>query len=445
MPINSFIFARYKSVDVLNIKAYIILFFSVLSLSLQAQLVQFDLAKKNLQEGNYYKALEYFNQTISQERSGNAELLQEAYFLRGMTYIRLYSDAFSTENKEDQKRFEDALLDAYKDFKSSLKYSNGQYVQKVDVEIKKLHQPLLQEGLKSLNEYNDLVFNGKTDAKLLKRAEDYLTATHEIRDSYLVNDLLGQVALDKGQKPEAKKYFMRSADLYSQDLPEEPDFLMAYVYYRLAAINKTDSIHIALQDVDRGLRLMQTEYDRYYMMKDKLTPERQKELQDEYDLAVKDLNNIRLDLYLSNQDLYVEALHVFEEQLMADSSNVDLLIGYASLLERTDKQKAIKTYLKVLEKDSLNKLALFNIGALYYGKAKELFELAEKEQDSKQFKILTDEGIKDFESAQPYFEKVLAQDPSSLDSIQALKTIAYILDDKDAYNKYDAMEKTLEK
>jgi hypothetical protein len=430
---------------VLNIKAYIILFFSVLSLSLQAQIVQFDLAKKNLQEGNYYKALEYFNQTISQERSGNAELLQEAYFLRGMTYIRLYSDAFSTENKEDQKRFEDALLDAYKDFKSSLKYSNGQYVQKVDVEIKKLHQPLLQEGLKSLNEYNDLVFNGKTDAKLLKRAEDYLTAAHDIRDSYLVNDLLGQVALDKGQKPEAKKYFMRSADLYSQDLPEEPDFLMAYVYYRLAAINKTDSIHIALQDVDRGLRLMQSEYDRYYMMKDKLTPDRQKELQDEYDLSVKDLNNIRLDLYLSNQDLYVEALHIFEEQIMADSSNVDLLIGYASLLEKTDKQKAIKTYLKVLEKDSLNKLALFNIGALYYSKAKELFELAEKEQDSKQFKILTDEGILDFESAQPYFEKVLAQDPSSIDAIQALKTIAYIVDDKDAYNKYDAMEKALTK
>ena len=403
--------------------------------------MQFQQAKTYFSDGDYHKALEYFNQAIMQERTGNADLLTEAYYLRGLTYIRLYGEAYSGDDQEEQKRFEDALLMAYKDFKSSLSYDQGTYWPRIDLELKNMHHSLLQEGLKSLNTYNDLVFNGKTDPRLLKRAEDYLSAAHEIRDTYLVNDLLGQVYLDKGLKPEAKAYFLKSAALYTEKLPEEPDFLMAYVFYRLAAINKQDSIRISMQDVERGIRLMQTEYDRFRFMKDKLAPARVQEMESQYQLASKDLNNAKLDLYLSSPDLYVEAMHVFEEKLIAEPGNVDLLIGYASILEKTDKKKAIETYLRVLEKDPENSLALFNVGALYYGKGKEMFELAEKEQDSKQFKLLTDEGISDFESAKPYFEQVLEKDPGSYDAIMALKTIAYILDDQEAYKKYEEMEK----
>ena len=410
---------------------------------MSAQVMQFEQAKKYFMDGQYYKALEFFNQAISQERSGNGEFLSEAYYLRGLTYIRLHGEAFAGDNKEEQKRFEDALLSSYRDFVSSLSYDKGQYRQKVDLEIKSLHHSLLQEGLKSLNDYNDLVFNGRTDPKLLKRADDYLTAAYEIRDSYLVNDLLGQVNLNKGMKKEARAFFSRSAELYSEHLPDEPDFLMAYVYYRLAAIDKQDSVRIALQNAERGIRLMESEHDRMIAMKGSLSPARVDEMESQYALGMQDLDNIKLDLYLSSQDLYVEALHVFEEKLLATPDDVDLLVAYASLLERSDRQKAIDTYQKVLNIDPENRLALFNTGALYYGKGKDLFELAQTEDVSKQYQILTEEAINDFELARPYFEKALELDPKSLETILALKTIAYVLDDKEAYLMYQVMENEL--
>lgn len=412
---------------------------------LHAQVMQFEQAKKYFNEGQYYKALEFFNQAINQERSGNGDLLTEAYYLRGITYIRLYGQAFAGDDKEEQKRFEDALLSAFRDFISSLKYDKGSYYRKIDLELKNLHHSLLQEGLKSLNEYNDLVFKGKTEARLLNRAADYLTAAHDIRDTYLVNDLLGQVNLNKGMKKEARAFFLRAAELYNENLPDEPDFLMAYVYYRLAAIDKQDSIRIALQNAERGIKLLQSEYLRFNSIKGNLAPPRIEEMEKQYALGMKDLENIKLDLYLSSQDLYVEALHVFEERLLASPDNVDLLVAYASLLERTDKQKAIETYQKVLNIDPNHRLALFNTGALYYGKGKELFELAQQEDISKQYQILMEEAMEDFELAKPYFEKILELDPSSLDVILALKTIAYILDDQDSYLKYQVMENELSK
>ena len=164
--------------------------------------------------------------------------------------------------KKSRKFIKMPLLLAYQDYKKSLGYDNGDQWKKIDLEIKNLHHALLQEGLASLNEYNDLVFNGKTDPEILARAEDYLVSAHEIRETYLVCDLLGQVYLDKGQKQEAAGYFTKAEKLYSEKLPQEPDFLMAYVFYRLAAIHKPDSIRLAMQDDQRGLILMESEHDK---------------------------------------------------------------------------------------------------------------------------------------------------------------------------------------
>jgi len=408
-----------------------------------AQLMQFQQGKKLFIEGDYQRSLDYFNQAISQERSGNQELLAEAHYLRGLNYIRLYGEAFAGDNTALQKRYADALLSAYNDFVSSLKYDKGQYWQRIDNEMKNLHQPLLQEGLKSLNEYNDLVFNGRTDKNLLKRAEDYLMATHDIRDSYLVNDLLGQVALDKGNKDEAEKYFSRAEKLYTDSPPDEPDFLMAYVFYRLAAIHKTGDIRKAMDDARRGTRLMESEYDRFSKMKYNMAPPRIMQLEEQYRLAMQDLHNLTLDLHLNSPDMYVEALGVFEEELAADPENINVLTGYASLLEKTDKTGAIKVYEKILALEPDNQVVLFNLGVLNYTRGKEMFDLAQTTTDNDQFSLLLEEATQYFDIAKPYFEKVLSIDPKSLDAVQALKIIAFVLDDKEDYLKYQALEKDL--
>ncbi len=408
--------------------------------TLSAQTSKLQQGKAQLDNGSYYKALEYFNQVISQEKSMTPDILSEAYYYRGLTYVKLYNKVYSGDDKEEQELYQDALLHAYRDYKAGLGHDNGTLWKKIDTEIKNLHHPLLQQGLTLLNEYNDLVFKGKGDPKILERAEDYLLAAHEIRESYLVCDLLGQVYLDKGQKQEAAEYFAKSEKLYNDKLPEEPDFLMAYVFYRLAAIHKAEDIKLALEDDQRGLNFMASEHERFLAMKDKLTPERLQQMQGQYDLALKDLTNLKLDLFLTDTSQYVAALHVFEQELSEKPDDVDVLIGYASLLEKSDKDKAIQTYQKVLELAPDNTIALFNLGALYYDKGKTLVGTAQESTEDKQYDILMEEAKNDFEIARPYFEKALEKDPRSPEIIRALKTIAFVLDDQPAYEKYKEME-----
>jgi tetratricopeptide (TPR) repeat protein len=407
------------------------------------QKTKLEQGKDYFMEGSYARALEMFNQTVSQERSLSPAMLSEAYYYRGLTYVRLYNEAYTGDDKEEQKIYKDAMLSAYRDYKKSLGYDNGDLWKQIDLEIKNLHHALLQEGLAALNEYNDLVFNGKADPEILARAEDYLVSAHEIRETYLVCDLLGQVYLDKGQKQEAAGYFAKAEKLYTDKLPPEPDFLMAYVYYRLAAIHKADSIRLALQDDQRGLILMESEHARFIGLKDNLATEKVQQMEDQYQLAMRDLNNLKLDLYLSDSTLYVEALHVFEEELLNKPGDINLLIGYASLLEKTDKEKAIQAYKNALAVDPRNALALFNLGAMYYAKGKTLFDLSQKTSDKKQFDLLLESALADFETARPYFEQALAQDPSSSETIEALKTIAFVIDDQPAYEKYQDMESKL--
>jgi tetratricopeptide (TPR) repeat protein len=420
---------------------FLLILLIITNLTAFAQLMQFQQGKKYFMEDDYVKAMEYFNQAIAQERSGNKELLTEAYYLRGLTWIRLHGEAYASDNIQEQKRYSDAMLSAFRDFKSSLANDNGQFTRQIDIEMKSLHHPLLQEGLKSLNDYNDLVYNGKTDQKLLARAEDYLSAAHEIRDTYLVNDLLGQVALDKGKKEDAVRFFRQAIALYTGHLPDEPDFLMAYVYYRLAALHKTDSIRIAMQETEAGIKLMKEEHARFEELREQIGPKRARQMQEEYELGLTDLENMKMDLYLSDPALYVEAVHAFEQKLNETPDNINLLIGYASLLERSDEPKAIKTYEKVIAIDSGQVIALFNLGALHYGNGKESLELAQKTTDDQQFAILMEDAIASFELARPFFERVMTLEPGSLDSIRALKTIAFVTDDRTAYDYYDTLEK----
>ncbi len=423
----------------------ILILSSGLTTTVSAQASRLQQGKDQFLDGSYYKALEYLTQAITLDRGMTGEMYTEAYYYRGLTYIRIYNEVFSGDDEKAKKTYQDALLSAYRDFKSSLGYDDGLAWKQIDLEIKNLHHPLLQEGLSSLNTYNDQVYSGKADPKMLAHAEEYLVAAHEIRETYLVCDLLGQVYLDKGDKEQAADYFEKSEKLYTEKLPAEPDFLMAYVFYRLAAIHKSTDIRLAMQDNQRGLNFLDSEYTRFRQMKEKLDPKRVAEMEAQYNLARQDLTNLKLDLYLSSPDQYVEALHVFEQQIASDPSNTGLLIGYASLLEQSDKERAIMTYKKVIQLDPVNEIALYNIGALYYSKGKDLLDAAKKAPGDDQYALLTSEADANFKTAGGYFEQALKQNANSIETVQALKTIAFILDDKISYDKYKKMEEGLTK
>ena len=406
-----------------------------------AQLSKLQIGRDYFVNGDYRKALEYFNQAIDQDKSVSWDLLSEACYLRGVTYIRLYNQAFTGSDPAQKKLYRDALLSAYRDFKSSIEHDEGPLLDEIDQELKNLHHPLLQEGLASLNDYNTTVYNGKPDERQLKRAEDYIVAAHEIRENYLVCDLLGQVYLNKGMKTEAAGYFSKSEQEYSENLPEMPDFMMAYVFYRLAAIHKETDISLAIDDYRRGNKLMESEYIRFQPMKAALGRDRSNEMEDQYRLAMNDLHNLKLDLFAARTDHLSEALLVFEDELAENPGDVKIMTGYASLLEKIDPDKAIEEYEKILDLDSLNAIALFNLGALNYDKGKKLFESAQQSDEKKLAKEWENDATTYFISAQHFFEKSLSVEPGSAETINALKTIAFVLDDKKAYKFYEEMEK----
>ena len=408
-----------------------------------AQDVNLKKGMDSFQAGDYQKALEYYTISIRDEKELTSEMLAQAYYYRGLTYVRLYNQAFSGDDLNLKKSYNDALLLAYQDYRTSLNHSRGELWKPIDLEMKNLHQPLLQEGLKTLNQYNQSVYEGKPDKGLLKRAEDYLTAAHEIRESYLVCDLLGQVYLDKGLKEEAAVYFEKAEKLYTEKLPPEPDFMMAYVFYRLAAIHKSQGIRLALQDNQRGINLMESEYSRYLLMKDSFKTEKAARLEKQYQLGMKDLNALKLDLYLSDTSLYVEALHVFKEEMSEKPNDINIMTSYASLLEKSDREEALKIYQSILAIDSVNSIALFNSGALHYAKGKDLLETARTTSDESQYAILIQNAHEEFSRAGNYFERALKTDPESLEIVNALKTIAFVLDDKTKYLLYQEMERKL--
>ncbi len=410
--------------------------------NLHAQVNTDDLQQgmENFTSGNYEEALEYLNRAVTRDKTLSPDMLCKAYYYRGLTYLRIHREVLAGDDQSRQKQYKDAILLSYKDFKSSLGYDNGTQWQQIDLEIKNLHHPLLQEGLISLNEYNHLAGKGIAANELLDRAGHYLLAAREIRETYLVSDLLGQVYLHKGMYSEAESYFLKSEKLYTDKLPAEPDFLMAYVFYRLAVIHKPENVRNSLQDIQRGVKLIESEHARFDTIRVKLSPERVGQMENQYRQAMRDLRDLKLDLYLDDNDLYVEAVHAFEQELSTSPDDTRLLTGYASLLEQTDREKAITVYLKILSLDPQQSIALFNLGALYYSKGKELLETAGKTADDQQYQILLNGATDNFKLSRDYFEMALAGDPGSLETVQALKTIAYILDDKEDYLRYQEME-----
>jgi len=400
---------------------------------------------ENFSSGNYEEALEYLDRAITRDKTLSPDMFCKAYYYRGLTYLRIHREVFAGDDQSRQKLYKDAILLSYKDFKSSLGYDDGTLWQQIDLELKNLHHPLLQEGLIALNEYNKLAGKGNAADELLDRAGQYLLAAREIRETYLVSDLLGQVYLHKGMLSDAEKYFLKSEKLYTDKLPAEPDFLMAYVFYRLAVIHKPENVRNSLQDVQRGIKLIESEHARFDTIRVKLSPERVEQMENQYRQSMQDLRNLKLDLYLGDDDLYVEAVHVFEQELNASPDDTRLLTGYASLLEQTDREKAISVYLKILSLDPQQPIALFNLGALYYSKGKELLETAGKTADDQQYHILVNGAMDEFKLSRDYFELAMAADPGSLETVQALKTIAYILDDKDDYLRYQELESRMKK
>ena len=391
--------------------------------------------------GKYNLALEEFNGALQNPARLSREVLPQAYFFRALTEVRLYNNAIISGGSDTTADNRSYLLDAYNDYKSALLNDDGNWWKKIDTELKNLTPYLLRIGLEALNNSNDLKGKGKVFQGEAEVAEEFLSAAKDIDETYLVNDLLGQAEMNLKKYPAALSDFARSEDLYRSKPPDIPDFLIGYVLFRMAEIQYKEKGDVtrALNDIQRGKELVQKEYDRLRKMQAEKNSGELKEAENKYIGVYKDLTDMEIQLLMQSPEKYQQAVSLFENQIRNNPNDPDLYIGYASMLEKTDPDKSLEMYKKALQLDSNNITALFNAGAMLYNKAREYYEQSGQEKNSDKFKILMDEALDDFGRAKPYFEKYIALSPDSSEALEALKSIAMVLDDQSSYTKYKQM------
>ena len=409
-------------------KGFFLILLVLFSVSLKAQDDKVTSGIRAFEKGAYEEALIDLEQALSYPEELQPENVTRAYYYRALTRLGLIRQAILFNDHEMISKYEMAFLEAYEDLISARKNDDGRFKEKITFQLNDLYNGLLQDGMRAVNLGSDQQKNGIDPSGAFKLAENYLTAALTIRETYLANDLMAQVLSGQGHDHKALEHFKTSIVLYKKELPGNPDFLMAYVFYRKALIERytLDKPALALFTLQEGQQFMEGEYVRWELVKTMAEPADADKEDRKYQLAQADLKNFELDLLMSMPEEYDQALKRFEETVNESPANYDLLVTYASLLEHSDINRAIETYLLAIDLDNSMELAYFNLGVIYYSRGKQFYEQAGEESDETRQVELLARAKENFKISQPYFEKALEINPDSEEAILALKNIKII-------------------
>lgn len=147
-----------------------------------------------------------------------------------------------------------------------------------------------------------------------------------------------------------------------------------------------------------------------------------------------------VNYYLTTGDVEkgLEYLELAEEH---ESNNPSIYFAKGTLYEKSgNKEKALESYNKAIEINPEYFNAYFNIGALYYNNAVELYEVANKMEDLKAYNDAKAIADKELEKAITPMEKAHQINPTERAAIETLQTIYYRLQMLD---KYEEMKKKL--
>lgn len=420
----------------------IIIFFPLNILSQQREI---EAGMMFFKQTDYFNAVLQFNNALSAEGQLEETDMAKCYYFLAASRIYLYGQEAGVSPEETVKAAAgEELLKAYDELLKSLSHDDGTYTGNIDKQLLNIQPALEQLGIVMINQGNDAADKESREVAF-KKASEYLKASLSIKETYLSHDLMGQVRFEELNYEEAITHFNRSIELYLASSPEKPDFLAGYTFYRLAVIYRYsfEDQGKALASIQDGLAFMNKDYNEWKSQHP--GPLVDKALEEEYRKTKKDLERFELDIYLELPEKYQDALMKFREATVTEPGNYDLVTAYASLMEGSDQEQAIRLYEQAIQIDSTRELAYFNIAALYYSRGKIYYDEALTEKDDQRYKILAQSARENFLKSVPYFEKSLEINPALLESVTALKNIAFITDDNEKYLYYQELERSLEK
>ncbi len=368
-------------------------------------------------EGDYQKTYDLSGDALANIDLLTGDYIPAAYYYLAKSRIQVLRLAMESGNTEKLVGMQNALIESYFDYMEALKTADYKLQSDIHHELTGLYNPILQTGLSALNTGNDPAQPYNVREAAYKASIGYLGAAKDISSTYLANDLLGQAHFALGDSLSAHSYFEESITAYKNNLPVPPDFLMAYVFFRKAIIErygKNDN-RLALATLMDGENLLNSELNRYSPL-GTLT----KDQQQEYNNGMIDLIGFELDIYLNDPALQDDAVVRFQEVLVLYPEDYNMHIAYANLLEDIDLLLAIDAYETAISIDESRELAFFNLGAVYNNLGSEYYLQGLNHDDDAVADSLYDEANHSFRSAYTYMEEAYRLNPNSLETIRAL-------------------------
>ncbi|NQT78636.1 MAG: hypothetical protein HQ565_13065 [Bacteroidetes bacterium] len=387
----------------------------------------------------YGKSYELANDALANVEALSGDYVSVAFYYLAKSRIQVLREARIAKDQEKLSGMRNALIESYFDYKDALKTADAKLESDILLDLSELYNPILQTGLSALNTaYDDHQPENVRNAAL-KAAEGYLVAAKDISPTYLVCDLLGQTYFSKGDSLAALNLFQESIGAYKIHPPRSPDFLIAYVFYRKAIIEryKNHDNMLALSSLIDGGKLLKAEFSRLNST-GALTPEEKRI----YDTGMADLVNFELDIYANDPSLSDEAIIRFQEVLQMYPEDYDKHVAYANMLESVDLNLAIDAYETAISIDGTQELAHFNLGAIYNNLGSEFYLQGLNHKDDIIADSLFHESNKYFRKAYTYMEQAYYLNPELIQSIRALVQLANSLglEEKAAFYKQKEIE-----
>jgi len=372
-------------------------------------------------EGDYQKAYEYSGDALVNIDELSGDYVAAAWYYLAKSRVQLLRLAMEAGDQEKLLRMQHALIESYIDYKEALKTADYKLQKDIEADLAGIYSPILQTGLSALNTGNDPEQTIKVRQAAMKAAKGYLEAAKDISPTYLSADLLGQVHLALGDSTSAHRLFDESIRTYKAKPPPVADFLMAYVIFRKALIERYDNknISMALATLFDGQNLLKMEYSKHSS-----NGTLKAEQIATYEKGMKDLVGFELDIYIHEASTEEEAQLRFNEVLVLYPEDYDMHIAYANLLEKTDPEMAIEEYKTAISINESREIAYFNLGALYNNLGSENYLAGLNEDIESSADSLYNEANHNFRDAYRYMEAAHNLNPYSLETIRALAQLA---------------------
>jgi tetratricopeptide (TPR) repeat protein len=188
--------------------------------------------------GEYQKAYELSGDALANVDELSGDYVAAAYYYLAKSRVQILRLAMEGGDQEILSGMQNALIESYYDYTEALKTADNKLKTDISADLSDLYNPILQTGLAALNTANDPKQPNNVREAALKAAAGYLAAAKDISPTYLACDLLGQAHYALGDTLKAQALFNESIYAYKSKPPAQPDFLMTYVFFRKALIER---------------------------------------------------------------------------------------------------------------------------------------------------------------------------------------------------------------